>query len=369
MQCPGLDELPPPPPGRIGWPWTAAPASASVPPDAPDGAVWPRISVVIPSYNQGAFLEETIRSVLLQGYPDIELMVMDGGSSDGSIAVIRKYEQWLAAWCSERDSGQSHAINKGWERATGQLLAWLCSDDIYLPGCLWAAARAWRSEPSAAMVTGGIVATDEQSREQSRRLPHLPVKTPADITLLDHETMYLPQPSSFFSREHLDRVGRWLRTELQYTMDREIMYRLCRSGRVLLIPQYLATYREHPASKTISCVLAQHAETPRSLELCTWGDAAALARRTLVGRWRVAKGHYNYASHCASRWETLRHLAAAVRLRPAYALRKNTLRLLLRSAGLLDVLRRLKRMYGSRRKEEPHAVTARPPHRPGVLSP
>jgi glycosyltransferase involved in cell wall biosynthesis len=131
MRCPTLAELPPPPTGKAGWPWTVD--SRFLPPTRYDGSSWPRISIVTPSYNQGQFIEETIRSVLLQGYPDIEYFVIDGGSSDQSIEIIRKYERWLTYWTTEKDRGQAHAINKGFARATGQIGAYLNSDDYYCP--------------------------------------------------------------------------------------------------------------------------------------------------------------------------------------------------------------------------------------------
>ena len=105
----------------------------------------PRISIVTPSFNQGQFLEETIRSVLEQGYPNLEYMVIDGGSTDGSIEIIRKYEKRLAYWTSEPDRGQADAINKGWRRATGEILAYLNSDDTYCPNALRLAAEAFRT--------------------------------------------------------------------------------------------------------------------------------------------------------------------------------------------------------------------------------
>src|SRR5262245_2264682 len=119
MRCPLLSALPPPPPGRDGWPWTVA--SDPLPETRPNGSAWPRISVVTPSYNQGRFLEETIRSVLLQGYPDLEYFVIDGVSTDESVAIIERYAPWLSFWVSEPDGGQVEAINKGIARATGDL--------------------------------------------------------------------------------------------------------------------------------------------------------------------------------------------------------------------------------------------------------
>ena len=125
-----LADLPPPPPGRTGWPWTVA--SPAVPETAPGGAPWPRITIVTPSFNQGQFLEETIRSVLLQGYPNLEYIIIDGGSNDNSIEIINRYKNWISYWISEKDRGQAHAINKGIDRSTGEVLAWLNSDDVYM---------------------------------------------------------------------------------------------------------------------------------------------------------------------------------------------------------------------------------------------
>src|ERR1043166_4155332 len=132
MRCPRLRELPPAPEGKKGWPWTEETF-----PEAEQTSSSPlSISIVTPSYNQAAFLEETIRSVLLQGYPNLEYIVMDGGSTDGSVEIIKKYEKHLAYWTSEKDAGASDAIRKGFERATGSILAYLNSDDLYLPGAI-----------------------------------------------------------------------------------------------------------------------------------------------------------------------------------------------------------------------------------------
>ena len=118
-RCPQLSELPSSPPGKIGWPWTEE--SSQLPEKMSDGSPWPRISIVTPSYNQGQFIEETIRSVLLQGYPNVEYIIIDGGSTDNSLEIIKKYEPWLAYWVSEPDRGQSHALNKGIQKATGDI--------------------------------------------------------------------------------------------------------------------------------------------------------------------------------------------------------------------------------------------------------
>ena len=127
MRCPKLHELPPPPRGRNGWPWT----EESTPLEKlSDGGQYPRISIVTPSFNQGTFIEETIRSVLLQGYPDIEYFVLDGGSTDNSVDIIKKYSRWIQFWVSEPDGGQSAAINRGLRMGSGFCATWINSDDL-----------------------------------------------------------------------------------------------------------------------------------------------------------------------------------------------------------------------------------------------
>lgn len=115
---PNFSSLPPAPAGHSGWPWQALDAASG---GVPSPAAWPRITIVTPSYNQAAYVEQTLRSVLLQSYPNLEYLVMDGGSQDGSAAIIERYAPWLAGWVSEPDRGQSHAINKGFSNATGEI--------------------------------------------------------------------------------------------------------------------------------------------------------------------------------------------------------------------------------------------------------
>jgi glycosyltransferase involved in cell wall biosynthesis len=126
VRCPSLADLPQPPSGKSGWPWTEE--SSALPERRAGAGSWPRITIVTPSFNQGQFLEETIRSILLQGYQNLEYFVLDGGSADGSVETIDKYSRWIDFWVSERDGGQSAAINRGLGMGTGSLATWINSD-------------------------------------------------------------------------------------------------------------------------------------------------------------------------------------------------------------------------------------------------
>lgn len=196
------------------------------------------------SYNQGRFIEETIRSVLLQGYPDLEYMIIDGGSTDGSLEVIRKYEPWLAYWVSEPDRGQAHAINKGWKRATGDIIAYINTDDYYVGGAIATAARQFCVDSNAAMVYGTAMIVDESGRELQ----------PWQAQPFDFKRMLLagsivPQPATFFSKVAVASLG-YLNEERQMILDYELCVRIGLRFSTACITSTLARMREHPQSKT-----------------------------------------------------------------------------------------------------------------------
>jgi glycosyltransferase involved in cell wall biosynthesis len=244
-RCPTLADLPPPPAGKSGWPWTEATELAS---DLEPGATWPRISIVTPSYNQGRFIEETIRSVLLQGYPHLEYIIIDGGSTDDSAEIIRKYEPWLSYWVTESDLGQSHAINKGFARSSGEIMAWLNSDDVYLKGSLTKIANAFRTNPDAYLIHGDVIYTDKDSA----RLP-LGIYRSRETSLLTKLEYWrgwdLPQPAVFFKRGLYLQLGELDQT-LQYALDYDYFLRAALHYRFYRLPDLLATYRLHEFSKT-----------------------------------------------------------------------------------------------------------------------
>ncbi len=162
----------------------------------------PLVSIVTPSYNQGAFIEETIRSVLSQDYPRIEYIVVDGGSTDGTLSILRKYGDHLT-WFSEPDKGQSDAINKGFRKSHGEILAWLNSDDIYLPGAVRTAAGYLAVHPEVAMVYGDCHMVDEQGQVVGRSI----WIEDFDLMRLVEDLNYIHQPAAFFCRQAFEGVG------------------------------------------------------------------------------------------------------------------------------------------------------------------
>ena len=251
MRCPTLNDLPSPPPGKTGWPWTEE--SPQLPDQMPDGNPWPRISIVTPSYNQGQFIEETIRSVLLQRYPDLEYIVIDGGSTDDSVEIIGKYEPWLAYWVSEKDRGQANAINKGFRKISGDIIGWLNSDDYYTSGGLQIVAINYITQETQILLNGATyfigLGKDRDGVWKSGRVELLP--------LLFHWKLYktgpiaIPcQPSVFFSKELIRNIG-ILRTDLHLAMDYEYWLRAMKAGYSFRYIEFvLSFYRFHEESKS-----------------------------------------------------------------------------------------------------------------------
>jgi glycosyltransferase involved in cell wall biosynthesis len=199
----------------------------------------PRISIATPSFNQGRFLERAINSVLEQDYPNTEFVVMDGGSTDESLEVIQRYASRIDRWRSGPDGGQSAAINTAWKDATGDVLAWLNSDDAYLPGTLKVVGAWFRDHPSQ------CVLVDERGREIAR------VGRPYSRRrmLLSHQP--IPQPSAFLRRELLDRIG-LLDERLDYVMDYELFLRAAAVDAPAFVARPLSLATVHAASKTLA---------------------------------------------------------------------------------------------------------------------
>ena len=264
------------------------PASVSAlgEPTTPSG--WPRITIVTPSFNQARYLEESINSVLEQNYPNLEYMVIDGGSTDGSVDVIRKYQHRLSYWVSERDGGQTHALNKGFSRATGEILAYLNSDDYYLPGALASVANYLRVHPDVALVHGRCRVVDVAGTKIGERFGAI-TRYDEILDLWDvwWKGRNFVQPEVFWTKSIADRVGPF-REELFWVMDYEYWARILRAGgKVGSLDTELASFRMQPNQKsTQSSRVAD--ELLRVVRPWIWEKETTLSwrqRLDLKGKW------------------------------------------------------------------------------------
>jgi glycosyltransferase involved in cell wall biosynthesis/GT2 family glycosyltransferase len=225
----------------------------------PDPA--PVISVVTPSFNQGTFLERTLRSVLDQNYPRLEFVVQDGGSSDGSAAILERYAGRLAHWESAADRGQAHAINLGFRHATGDILAYLNSDDLLLPGSLAYVANYFARHPETDVVYGHRVIIDADDREVGRCV--LPPHDDEFITWDD----YVPQETLFWRRRVWERVGGRLDESFHFALDWDLILRFRKAGaKFVRLPRFLGAFRVQPEQKTLNLFDAYYPEIRRLRE-------------------------------------------------------------------------------------------------------
>ena len=247
-----LNDLPPPPSGHTGWPWTEDSGGSALEILADlQMAGYPRISIITPSYNQGEFIEATIRSVLLQGYPNLEYIIMDGGSTDQTVELIKRYEPWIAAWVSAGDRGQSHAINQGLARASGDILAYLNSDDYYLPGALLQVAEYHQQFPNADLLHGRcryVDAAGTRVIEQFGQISSL--DEIVNLWEVWWAQRQFVQPEVFWTRSIMQRVGRF-REQLHYGMDYDYWCRiLAAGGTVGRLDAAIACFRLTPQQKS-----------------------------------------------------------------------------------------------------------------------
>ena len=261
----------------------------------------PKLTVVTPSYNQAEYLERTILSVLNQQYPNLEFFVIDGGSTDGTRAILEKYSDYLTGWVMEKDTGQTSAINKGFRQATGDYVAYQNSDDVFAPGALWRVAEAWQQAPQTDVFFGDMYIIDEQDVIlEELRVPTFSAGCQV------HEGMQVFNQSLFIRRSLLAETG-WLDESLRFVMDYEIVTRLgVRPGvRFKHIPGFWGGFRVQPDAKSSQIAatvgLTEHKQISEKyqpqlaggLSGTNWRRYSRL--RKLV--WFLARGQFSYIYH------------------------------------------------------------------------
>lgn len=212
-----------------------------------------RITIVIPSFNQGCYIEEALKSIVLQRYPNVEIIVMDGGSTDNSVEIIKQYDKFIAYWQSEKDNGQSAAINAGFKKATGTFVTWLNSDDVLIKGTLFAVDKAIKANPKVNFFLGNCFWMDSAGKIVR------PIKAEKECWWWNkHYLLGFGGPSAFMRKSCLAEVG-YLREDFHYCMDGELWYRFIKNGhRFVRIKQYCWGFRIHEKAKT-SCHLFKNA--------------------------------------------------------------------------------------------------------------
>lgn len=237
-----LQDLPNPDLSKKGWPWNKETCTELY--DLKTG--WPKISIVTPSFNQGIYIEETIRSILLQNYPNLEFIIIDGGSTDDTLQIIQKYEDWITYWVSEHDKGQTHALNKGFKRCTGEIVAYLNSDDYYENETLFKVASYFR-DPTVNIINGDCAFFWEGDVKYN-------LQKATNVTyegLLKYwKGEVIPaQPSVFFRKSVLEFSG-YPDESLFYGMDVDMWLRMSRKYAFTKVNELFSFYRFHKESKT-----------------------------------------------------------------------------------------------------------------------
>lgn len=207
----------------------------------------PKISIVVPSFNQGRFIAYTLQSLVDQQYPNLELIIIDGGSTDDTVSVIKRYESYISSWVSEPDAGQTSAINKGFARSTGEIMAWINSDDMVVPGTLNYIGHYFLKSDRAQVVYGNRILIDENGQEIGRWV--LPWHSNRVLRWID----FVPQETLYWRRSAWDSIGAKLDESFRFAMDWDFLLRLSARGiNIEHVSLFLGLFRVHGQQKTLA---------------------------------------------------------------------------------------------------------------------
>lgn len=247
----------------------------------------PKISVVIPSYNQGRFLERTVQSLLCQDYPALEILVVDGGSTDESSKILERYSANLHYWCSEPDRGQAHALNKGFDRSSGETMGWLNSDDRLALGALHRISQFLTHHPEVDVVYGHRILIDENDLEVGRWT--LPPHDSRVLTWAD----YVPQETLFWRRPLWEKVGGKLDEDFQFAMDWDLLLRFRDAGaNIVRLPYFLGLFRVHSAQKTCANIESTGFHEMQRLRTRSIGYTPSQQRVAMGVLWYIIKAKF-----------------------------------------------------------------------------
>lgn len=263
----------------------------------------PKISIVTPSFNQGQFIEETILSIINQNYPNLEYIIIDGGSSDNTLEIIRKYDLYLKYWVSEKDNGQSEAINKGFKKATGEIIGWLNSDDILMPHALIRIADCFKNTKNLDFLNGYTVVIDENSKIITS---HFTLKQKRWYA--EHGIFYINQPAMFWRRKVFDTIG-FLKEDFHTQMDKELLIRIFEHNfKIGHLEKILAGFRVHDMAKSAGSIVSMSwflKENAKLLEVYskTYGQKPKLLFKLIYYLEKLLKGMYTKKWFFTLQWK------------------------------------------------------------------
>jgi glycosyltransferase involved in cell wall biosynthesis len=304
-----------------------------------------KISIITPSFNQADYLDETIRSILDQNYPDLEYLIVDGASTDGSVRIIKKHSEHLTWWVSEMDAGQADAINKGFARATGEIVAWLNSDDVYLPDTLKTVAELFAANPDAGIIYGDVLSIDGDGNPINvQRFAQYGVEDLMQFKIIS-------QPGVFMRRSVLEQAG-YLDEDYHFLLDHHLWLRMAQLAPIIYTPQIFAKARYHADAKNIA-----HAERfgREAFQILDWMKTQPMLVKTLEKKKRkiLAGAHHLDAYYLVEAGKMRAGLAAYGRafLGSPFATLKSWKRILYALASLFG-FGRIRAFYVSRKRKK-----------------